>query len=134
MRSLFNDWVGARLGRSAFLLATIALLPFTILMAVIASNVSDRLTLADVYSVPVPWDMVAIAGLLAIPVHLAELNIAAKRALDIGLPPVASAVAKVAGPALLAGAGFQGLASFTGLAAFLALVLLPTNMARRGVS
>ena len=94
---------------------------------------SDRLTLADVYNVPVPWDMVAIAGLRAIPVHLAELNIAAKRALDIGLPPVASALVKVAVTALLAGAGFQGLASLVGFAAFLAVVLLPTN-ARRGAT
>lgn len=134
IRSLFSDWFGARLNRSAFLLATIALIPFSLLLIVIGTNVSGRVALNSVHNVPLPWDVIVIAGVLMVPIYLAELNIAAKRALDIGLPPATMAVAKVAGPGALAALGFGGGATAVGVAALIALLVLPTNAARRKAS
>lgn len=131
IRSLFNDWVGARLQRSAFLLAYVALLPFTVLMAVISTSIKGRLMLNEVHGVPVPWDMVFMAGLLSVPVHLAELNIISKRALDIGFPPDRTAVLVVAGPAIMGVIGLGDVGVMFAFIAFMGLVLLPSNAAGR---
>lgn len=130
IRSLFSDWSSGALDRASFLLATVALLPFTLLLAVIGTNISGRIALADTFAVPIPWGVMLVGGAISVPVYLVKLNISAKRAFDIGLPPLLTSIVAVAGPGVLAALGLGGVSMLAGLAALAALLLLPTNAAR----